>query len=58
MALCDRAATARSSKRHGVALQALEIVEGKPHRRRPQNALPVVLRKPEIEGRDDLRIDL
>ena len=45
-------------QRHGVALQALEVVEGKAHGRWPENPLAVVLRKPEIEAADNVGLHL
>jgi len=42
---------------NGVRLEALPIFEGESDCRRPQNALAVVLGKPEVEGRDNLRVD-
>jgi hypothetical protein len=44
-------------ERHGMGFQALEIIERQAHGRGPKHLLPVVLRKPQVEGRHNLRID-
>ena len=47
----------RLVERHGVVHKAMEVIERQRHRGGPQDALPVVLGKPNVKGCDDLRID-
>src|SRR4051794_7250367 len=45
-------------QRYGVILKAGEIVRGQPHHGRPKDALVFVLGEPQVEGADNLRVDL
>ena len=44
-------------ERHGVLHEAFEVGPGKLNRRRPEDALLVVLRSPQLEAVDDAALD-